>query len=113
MGVLVVDFFTHLIVADKRVPVTDSQFAHIFQPNLAPNADVPDAFKAAFCHVRPVLLPSLCQCSVLKCSWTFWTIVSTTTLRTIHICIVHNTTGIAPYAAHYHLCLFVLRTCCR
>ena len=52
VGLLVVDFHTQLIVADKRVPVTDSQFEHIFQPNLAPNADVTDAFKAAFCHVR-------------------------------------------------------------
>lgn len=50
-GILVVDFNTQLIVPDKRVPVQDSQFQHIFDPNLSPKADVSDSFKAAFCHV--------------------------------------------------------------
>jgi hypothetical protein len=54
-GLLVVDFQTQLIIADKRVPVLDEQIQHIFGPNLSSQAGVTDAFKAAFCHVRTFL----------------------------------------------------------
>jgi hypothetical protein len=65
-GILVVDFYTQNLVADKRIPVLDSQFEKIYQPNLSPSADVNDTFRATFCHVRPPSRAGLWACILLR-----------------------------------------------
>lgn len=52
-GLLEVDFRTAQLVADTRVPVLDEQFDNLHRPTLSAAADVTDAFRSAFCQVRP------------------------------------------------------------
>jgi hypothetical protein len=50
-GNLEVQFQTSLPVADKKIPLLDDCFEHIYGPNLSAEADVSDSFRATFCEV--------------------------------------------------------------
>jgi hypothetical protein len=54
-GRLEVDFKSNLPVADKKIPVSEEQFEHVFRPNLAREADVSDTDRATFCEARTLL----------------------------------------------------------
>ena len=51
-GTLEVVFQSARQVADKKIPLLDRDFEHIYRPNLAAAADVTDQFRATFCAVR-------------------------------------------------------------
>ena len=52
-GRLQVTLKSALSVADKKIPLSEPQFEHVFRPNISPAADVSDAYRATFCTVRP------------------------------------------------------------
>jgi hypothetical protein len=56
-GKLEVQFQTSLPVADKKIPLLDDDFDHVYGSNLSADAEVSDTFRATFCEVHHQLCP--------------------------------------------------------
>ena len=64
-GTLAVELASNLLVPDKKIPLSDAQFEHVFAPNISRGADVSDNYRATFCTVRSRTF----SCARLRVVW--------------------------------------------